>query len=398
MEIVKKAISSPFIKFYPFAEYFHPKVIVFHGYGIYVGSHNMTKSAMYNNVEAGVFIEENEITHEQKKELDDFFDYLRKNSVPATIEDVDRIDEYIKLTKIEKNKQEEIQTGLDDLFEEQFKHLFILKAGVTDYGREKSDKESKRKLLFLQEWRETQNDLSVVQDHVLKTCTQPKWVNPSAELTIITDQLLHAYYYTYLLKGNDEHKSIDIVNNEYEKNKRDPDQAIEKAIRWWEKLEVAPTLEDVHINEWSISNRNILSQLKERDLTEIEILTIMQQNHAARNHARQIRNSIFNLPNDFKTDIEERVKIYVNWLVKQKTEENLNVNDTMRYLLFNDKQTIEERVYESVYSKKYRIEHFGRSIIGELIGWGRPEITHLRNNRVNKALRCLGYNVRLFSE
>ena len=70
--------------------------------------------------------------------------------------------------------------------------------------------------------------------------------------------------------------------------------------------------------------------------------------NAARNHARQIRNSVFNLPNDFNTDIEERVKIYVNWLVKQKTEENLNVNDTMRYLLFNDKQTIEERVYESL--------------------------------------------------
>jgi hypothetical protein len=213
MEIVRRAISSPLVKFYPFAEYFHPKVIVFHGYGIYVGSHNMTKSAMYNNVEAGVFIEESEITVEQNKEIDEFFDYLRKNSVPATLEDVERIDEYIKSTKIEKNKQEELQTGLDDLFEEQFRHLFILKPGVTDYGKEKGDTENKRKLLFLQEWREAQNDLSIVQRYVLTNCIQPKWVNSSAELTIITDQLLHAYYYSYLLKGNDEHKSIDMVNN-----------------------------------------------------------------------------------------------------------------------------------------------------------------------------------------
>ena len=123
LDIVRKAISSPLIKFYPFAEYFHPKVIVFHGYGIYVGSHNMTKSAMYDNVEAGVFIEENELTDEQNMELDEFFDYLKKNSVPATIEDVDRIDEYIQSTQIDNNKKEEIQTGLDDLFEEQFGHL-----------------------------------------------------------------------------------------------------------------------------------------------------------------------------------------------------------------------------------------------------------------------------------
>lgn len=398
MDIVKKAILSPLIKFYPFAEYFHPKLIVFHGYGIYIGSHNMTKSAMYDNIEAGVFIEENEITDEQNKELDDFFEYLRKNSVPAAKEDVDRIDEYIKSTQIENHKKEEIQAGLDDLFEEQFKHLFILKPGVRDYGREKNDAENKRKLHFLQEWREAQNDLSIVQNYVRETCKQPSWVDPSAELTIITDQLLHAYYYSYLLKGNGEYKSIEIVNNEYEKNRKDPVQAIERAIKWWETLEKAPTSEDIHINEWSISNKNILGKLRERNLSQDEVLTIMSQNHAARNHARQIRNSAFNLSNDFKTNIEERIKIYVDWLIKQRTDENLSVNDTMRYLLFNDEQSIEERVYESVNNKKYRLEHFGRSIIGELIGWGRPEITHLRNNRVNKALRCLGYDVRLFSE
>ena len=37
-----------------------------------------------------------------------------------------------------------------------------------------------------------------------------------------------------------------------------------------------------------------------------------------------------------------------------------------------------------------------KSIIGELVGWGRPDKIHLRNNRVNKGLRCLGYDVELF--
>ena len=398
MDIVKKAISSSFVTFYPFADYFHPKVIVFHGYGIYIGSHNITDSAMYNNVEAGVFIKEEDITDSQNAEINDFFNYLRENSIQATVEDLDKIDEYIEATKIEKDKQDEIHASLEEYFEEQFKHLFILKRGVTYSKKEKGATENKRKFLFLQEWRETQNTLTIVRDSIQNLCTQPQWVNPHAEITIITDQLLHAYYYTYLLKGNDEHKSIEVVNNEYQKNKGNPESAIRNAIKWWETLDSAPSSEDININEWSISNRNILRQIQERDLSKEEILTVMMQNHAARNHARQIRNSVFNLPQNYRTNIEGRVERYVEWLMKQKTIEGLKINDTLRYLLFNDQQSVEERVYESIYNPTYHLDHFGRSIVGELIGWGRPEVTHLRNNRVNKALRCLGYDVRLFSE
>ena len=395
MEIVRKAIASSVVKFYPFAEYFHPKVIVFHGYGIYIGSHNITNSAMYDNVEAGVFIYEKDFSDDQKHEIDNFFNYLRDNSVQATFEDLDKIDEYINMTKIENEEKEKIDASLQDYFEEQFNHLFILKPGVRDFNEGKKDK---RKLLFLQEWRETQNNIAIVQRCMKEKCKHPNWVDLKAEISIITDQLLHAYYYTNLIKGHDEHKSIDIVNNEYHNNKRDPEGAIRNAIRWWERLDSAPNNEDVHINEWSISNRNILSEIRKRDLSEDEILVIMTQNHAARNHARQIRNSQFNLPEDYKTTIEGRIKIYVKWLMEQKTKDNLKINDVLRYLLFQDQQSIEERVYESVYNPRYHLEHLGKSIVGELIGWGRPEVTFLRNNRVNIALRCLGFDVRLFSE
>ena len=68
----------------------------------------------------------------------------------------------------------------------------------------------------------------------------------------------------------------------------------------------------------------------------------------------------------------------------------------MRYLLFSDETTMEERIYNALYLPDFRIERFGKNIIGELVGWGRPDITHLRNNRVNKGLRCVGYDVRLF--
>lgn len=397
MELVKKAIVSQYITFYPFAEYFHPKVIHFHGYGIYIGSHNMTGSAMYKNVEAGVFIEDDSITPEQRSEIEGFFSYLRNNSMHATIEDVKRIDEYLGSTAIDRDKQDEAQAELDDLFEEQFKHLFILKPGVTDFGTKVGDVEKKRKLNFMQEWRSAQNKLAIVQERIVNKCSQPTWVDRNANSTILTDQLLHAYYFSYLLKGSDERSSMDMVKNEYFKNRHDPERAVDAAISWWEKLETAPSSEDVHINIWSLSNQRILGELRRRDLSEGEVLTVMRQNHAARNHARQIENAVFKKPADFRADIDHRVRLYVSWLMRQRTAKGLTINETLKYLLFEDSVDVEERVYECVYNPKYRLEHFGKSIVGETIGWGRPEITHLRNDRVNKALRCLGYDVRIFS-
>lgn len=352
---------------------------------------------MYNNVETGVFIPENELSEENTIEIEKYFDFLRVNSIPATIEDAELMEKYIAESKIENDRQRFIKQNLENLFEERFAHLFILKPGVQDWENNKISND-KKKLFFLQEWRETQKYLRIIHEKI-RDIKEPSWVDPNADISIITDQILHAYYYSYLLKGKDEGiKSSELVNNEYEKNKDNPDGAIQKAIEWWKTLSAPPSKENVHINEWSKSNKVILSNLRNRDLTKEELLTVFNQNHAARNHARQMRNSDFDLPTDFKTTIEERVNYYVDLILKQRTSGGLTIQETMKYLLFEDSVNLEERVYNTVYNQKYHIEHFGRSIVGELVGWGRPEITHLRNNRVNKGLRTLGFNVTLFSD
>ena len=308
------------------------------------------------------------------------------------------MEKYIQETKIEIEHKKAIKQNLDNLFEENFNHLFILKPGVQDWEKVKEKQDSKKKILFLQEWRETQKYLGIIHDKI-KDIKEPSWVNSNADISIITDQILHAYYYSYLLKGKAEDvKSAELVNNEYEKNKYNPDEAIQKAIEWWEALSSPPSNENIHINEWNKSNKEILSNLRSRYLSQEELITVFNQNHAARNHARQMKNSDFGLPSDNKATIEERVNFYVDWILKQRTMDGLTIQDTMKYLLFEETVNLEERVYNTIYNPKYHIEHFGRSIVGELVGWGRPEITHLRNNRVNKGLRALGFNVALFSD
>jgi hypothetical protein len=323
---------------------------------------------------------------------------LRDTSILATEEDLIKIDNFIKTISLEREKIEVLNSNIQDNFEESFGHLFILKPGTRDFGSQAKNSKNKRKLHFLQEWRETQNYLNLVKNLILNNCHEPKWIHESAHPTIITDQLLHAYYFTYVLKGTDEGKGIEKVNGSYEKNKVDPAAAVLRAIKWWETLEEAPDDEDVHINEWGPSNRETLAKLRSKNLELKDLLLIMNQNHAARNHARQINNNFFGLPGDFKTDIDHRVKIYSEWLFNEKSPHGLSINEILRYILFQDDVPLEERIYNTIYDEKYHIEHFGRSIIGEIVGWGRPDITHLRNNRVNKALRCLGYDVRLFSE
>jgi hypothetical protein len=399
LDLIKRAIESDFVKFYPFAKFFHPKVIYFENFGLYIGSANMTKNALSYNVEAGVFIPESDMDEEKRNETMEFFDYLRKSSILATKDDIENIENFTKLVGDENKKIEKINLGIENNFKERFKHLFLLKPGATDFGKNAYSKEDEQKTSFLQEWRETQNYLDVVNKIMASKCKQPEWVAKNGHPTIITDQLLHAYYYTYILKGDDEGgKSIEKVNESYEKNKSNPARAIDEAISWWETLIEAPNSENVHINEWGLSNLDILSKLKTQNLSYEDFSMVIRQNHAARNHARQISNKFFDLPSDFKTDVEKRVEIFSKWLYQQKTSTGLDMNEVLRFILFEDKIRLEERIYRAINDKKYRIEHFGKSIIGELIGWGRPDITHIRNNRVNKALRCLGYDVRLFSE
>ncbi|RYD02488.1 hypothetical protein N752_24475 [Desulforamulus aquiferis] len=62
-------------------------------------------------------------------------------------------------------------------------------------------------------------------------------------------------------------------------------------------------------------------------------------------------------------------------------------------MLYEGTEPIEERLFKLLEDNKYRIHHFGKSIMGEIIGWAMPERYPIRNNRVNKALRALGFDV-----
>lgn len=174
---------------------------------------------------------------------------------------------------------------------------------------------------------------------MLETCVQPPWISSDADPTIITDQLLHAYYYGYILPKYREYKSIEAVNEEYRKNRGQQSTALQSAISWWAKLERAPNNEDIHINEWGPTVRDILANLPGRDLSVDELTDVFLRNHAVRNHARQVENSVYGLEPGFIADEDERVRIYTRWLHGKETSAGLGVNEVLRFYFLKTEST-----------------------------------------------------------
>jgi phosphatidylserine/phosphatidylglycerophosphate/cardiolipin synthase-like enzyme len=79
-----KNYSSDSIAFRGIHENLHAKVIWWKGYGVYIGSCNLTDRACFENFEMGVFISENDNAMEMlTSDLIIFFNELEKNSIAA---------------------------------------------------------------------------------------------------------------------------------------------------------------------------------------------------------------------------------------------------------------------------------------------------------------------------
>ena len=95
---------------------------------------------------------------------------------------------------------------------------------------------------------------------------------------------------------------------------------------------------------------------------------------------------------------EERIPLLAKWLYKQRSIENMNVIQTIDYVLYGGaRNEVPNRIWEAVNSDKWRIPHFGISTIGELVGWALPDNYPPRNGRTSKALYALGYPVMIHS-
>lgn len=77
--------------------------------------------------------------------------------------------------------------------------------------------------------------------------------------------------------------------------------------------------------------------------------------------------------------------------------EEKKVKNTLSYLLYGSGDTV-MRMADCIYDREYKLNHFGKSNVQELIGWISKEELPVINGRTTKVLRYLGNQIRQISE
>lgn len=369
--------DNVFCKLIP--DYLHAKVIWWRGYGAYIGSANLTDRAWITNIEAGVFLTEDDL-HENNMaaELEKFFDGLRAidQARPLTQEIVDEMEALTAEKTAWQNKARPLRKEIPEW-------------NGPAWGS-KAAAEDRRKENFRKEWQETLTILRSIGDQI--TEYRPHWIEPDIPAAWQADQFLHAYYYRYINEG----QRIP-YEEEYQKNRGNPQAALENGMQWWKSTQEPPSIEDRTIYEWAPSLQYHLAGDRILGLGGVEFAEVCGHTHATLDHISKMQLARMGRP-DLKTlELEKRVPVFAEWLLKQRNAKGWSVLQLINYVLYGGNDAdIWERLYTAARNADYALPHYGLNSMAELVGWVRPEVVPPRNGRTSKSLRSLGYDVELY--
>ncbi|TIR17097.1 MAG: phospholipase [Mesorhizobium sp.] len=365
---------------------FHPKVIWWRGYGAYIGSANITQSAWWNNVEAGLFLSEAELLDGgQDLELGQMFREIDKHAAPLTQELFD----LLAARNVELTRRKHADKDADKAFLDT--HLVPGWEGLARVNRKSAS--DQRRQDFLREWNGT---LQIIRDIAAKISTnenRPSWVDASAPLGAQADQFLHAHYYKNTFDG----RRADFESH-FAKNYKDPDAAVERIIQWWRKLPLSPD-EHTTLNKTAPALRRAFSEEMLPKLTEDQFVKALSGVHATREYARRVPNRLIGLPGGRIYDIPEKVDALARQIFRAPGRGGVSAIETLQFVLYGGRpDDLPQRLWEAIADRKRKVDLLGVSAMGEIVGWALPNLFPPRNGRTSKALRSLGYDVTIHVE
>ena len=375
---------------------YHPKVIWWHGYGAYIGSANLTRNGWEKNIEAGVFLDERELAEfGVEAQLERMFDEIDAVSIKLSP------DLYQKLEALEGDRRR-LQPGLIAL-QQRYEQLLSGEKhfpGQTTVVR-KGELPSRARQTFVDEWRATLGLMRKLCRAFQATGKRPAWVPATANATVHFDQFLHGYYYHYIEATSSGGKAADRVEEVHEKNRSDPGRALGDALGWWTSLTGPPTTnsynEEIFISEWAPRMQSLLAKDALSQMNVEEFIEVMSHSHAFREHARHYDRKE-GLPGDAPEPEDQKLRRICEYIWPQRSRDGHSVVELLQFLIYgSDPAEAEFRLWSALRDDKWRLPHLGKSTLGELIGWARPDDYPPRNNRNNLALRALGYDVETFA-
>lgn len=256
---------------------FHPKVIWWRGYGAYIGSANLTNAAWFGNIEAGMFLDEEEIDEQEiRDDLNQFFDFVDQNAHPLSNDIVAQLREL---------KPSEAWSRADRDFQNRFRDERLIPPlkSLDLVNRPKAT--DRREAAFLTEWNATLKILGDIGEY------RPSWV---------------------------------------------PEEALLDAFEWWSKLKAAPGQEDRMITQWAVELRDFLRPDRINTLNKAEFIEVCRPVHAFRNHSQRIRYSAMGLPQKLpQMKEEERIDVVAAWLHGQRSLEGKSPLRLIDWVLYS---------------------------------------------------------------
>jgi hypothetical protein len=397
-DFLEKILQSPHNQLYlvrmEHGVKFHPKILYIENFGVYIGSANMTESGIYRNIELGVFITKEELkgNPEFHENLHDFFQHLEEGSTKALFEDIEKYKKFCAENL--RNDKQEKNAVAESLFDQEFAYLPPIKSSFSCEDRK--SRENKRKQKFLKEWRGTLGLLrSITEKYFNDEKHYPLWMKgQNFSPNIVCDRFLHYFYEEEVMKSEEEGNSIERVEIFYNKNKKDPEDSLRKAVIRFQALQESYDENTIlFMDAWAKDNKKLLSKEKIQNLTEEELRRLYEQTHALRDHARHMENHKLKLVVQENERIpgSEKARALASIHFEDKTEKRHGILDILEYLIWGN-DDVENRIWE-VCEGDYKISDMGKSSVGEFLGWALPEKYPIRNGRTNKALRALGYDV-----
>ncbi len=382
IDILDKFLNkSPINSVCKLVEHHHAKVIWWRGYGVYIGSANLTSSAWYNNIEAGCFFPEKEIDDDMEYELFALFEKLEENSTPLN-------DEVITaMQKRSKTLAGTVPDANEFWDSASFKRWDGL-SRITD----KKPPQIKR-AVFLQEWHATLDDLRKIGEHVSLPENRPKWVSDKVLASTHADQFLQAYYYQLVVKGNtSRHEDF------FEQNKNRREYALMDAMEWWRNLSKAPDREDIMLNDTAPFLQKTLSQEILTDMDESTFHEVCGYVHAILNYARRASNESVNLPsNEYGYKDSQKIEALAKTIWNDQSSGGKSVKELLNFILYGgEDDELSKRLWQGFNDPTWKIKGLDIGSLGEIVGWARPKKFPPRNGRTSKALRSLGYDVEIY--
>jgi hypothetical protein len=362
---------------------FHSKVIWWHGVGAYIGSANLSDAAWNNNIEAGCYFDEADMTASgMDDELREFFRRVDSPATPLTEELFKAIEARARdLNRISEQDHESRKKFLATTSLKQWGGLLSSppKAAI-----------ERRKKVFLDEWFATLQILRDIGARISADENRPAWLIGDVPAGAQADQFLHAHYYNRVI--GDDRRSL--FAERFEANKNNPERALTDAIDWWRKLPSPPSNEDRMLYEWAPVLRSEMSRDQLLSLSESEFEGICSRVWAIQDHARRVSNATLNLPEGSRHEMTAKTKALSHYLYARRAPNGADVRQTIDHILYDgDRDGLPLRLWDATGGGLWRIEHLGISALGELVGWALPDQFPPRNNRTSKSLRSLGYPV-----